>query len=202
MNKPSSTRGVTLVELMVVVSVIALLLVAVAPSVGAWMRNLQVRSAAESAQNGLQLARTEAIRRNLAVRLWLVSDTTNACTLSATGRAWVVSVDDPTSKCATAPSTSVAPRIVATYAAGDGRSTAASNVTVSGRQSNGTSAASSVAFDSFGRVASATDLAQVSFDSAASGDDVRKIQVRVNAGGNVRLCDPLVNATTDPRHCT
>jgi type IV fimbrial biogenesis protein FimT len=202
MDRRASLRGMTLIELMVVVSVIAFLLVAVGPSIGAWMRNLQVRSAAESVQNGLQLARAEAIRRNLTVRFSLVSDTTNACTLSTAGRAWVVSVDDPTSKCAQALSDTSAPRIFATYAAGDGRSAAASSVTFTGRQSNGATAASSVAFDALGRVTSATALARISFDSATASDDVRKLQVRVNAGGNIRLCDPLVTATADPRYCS
>jgi type IV fimbrial biogenesis protein FimT len=101
-------RGFTLVELAVALTVLALLMFAVLPSVGVWLRNTQVRNTASSIYSGLQVARNEAIRRNVAVRFSLVSLTdsavmNNTCALSSTGVSWVVSVRDPTSQCQYAP---------------------------------------------------------------------------------------------------
>jgi type IV fimbrial biogenesis protein FimT len=41
------------------------------PSFAAWIQNTQIRTAAESFQNGLQFARAEAVRRNANVQLVL-----------------------------------------------------------------------------------------------------------------------------------
>jgi type IV fimbrial biogenesis protein FimT len=57
-------RGFTLIELMVTLSVAALLLLAVVPSFSYWIANAKVRSVAEEIQNGLRQAQAEAIRRN------------------------------------------------------------------------------------------------------------------------------------------
>jgi type IV fimbrial biogenesis protein FimT len=70
------SRGVTLIELAVVLAVVAILFAQAAPSFSAWIHNSQVRTAAESIQNGMQLARAEAIRRNRSVMFWLTSAAT------------------------------------------------------------------------------------------------------------------------------
>src|SRR5580700_9727263 len=69
-------RGVTLIELAVVLAVVAILFATAAPSFAAWIHNVQIRTATESVQNGLQLARAEAIRRNRSVMFWLTSNAT------------------------------------------------------------------------------------------------------------------------------
>lgn len=66
-------RGFTLVELIVTIAVLALILFAVMPSIGTWLENTRIRNVADSLQNGLQVARGEAVRRNQNVSLWLVS---------------------------------------------------------------------------------------------------------------------------------
>ena len=66
-------RGLTLIELMVTVVILVMLLLGVAPSIGAWMRNTQVRNVASSMLAGLNRARNEAMRRNVPVRFSLVS---------------------------------------------------------------------------------------------------------------------------------
>jgi len=88
------SRGVTLIELAVVLAVVAILFSQAAPAFSAWVHNTQVRTAAESIQNGMQLARAEAIRRNRSVMFWLTSTATphkptgwsDARTRSAPGR--------------------------------------------------------------------------------------------------------------------
>jgi len=64
-------RGVTLIELLIGVTIISCLLLVGMPSFTGWIRDLQVRGAAESIQSGLLLARSEAIRRNRPVQLTL-----------------------------------------------------------------------------------------------------------------------------------
>lgn len=60
----ASRRGFTLVELMVTVSLVTLLLMISIPSFTGMLRNGQVRTIADSLQNGLRLAQSEAIRLN------------------------------------------------------------------------------------------------------------------------------------------
>ena len=59
-------RGVTLIELAIVLAVVALLYSQAAPSFAVWIKSAQIRTAAESMQNGLQLARAEAISGHIA----------------------------------------------------------------------------------------------------------------------------------------
>ena len=54
----------TIIELMIVVAVISILAVMVLPEFKQTIANSQIRGAAESIQNGLQIAKLEAIRRN------------------------------------------------------------------------------------------------------------------------------------------
>jgi type IV fimbrial biogenesis protein FimT len=194
-------RGITLVEILVVVTMLAFLLVAGLPTIGEWLRNTRIRNASESIQNGLQQARAEAVRRNAHVSFWLVSlpnpsQLTNTCTLSSTSGSWVVSVDSPEAHCADAPSTTVTPKIVAAYPVGDG----ATGVSVSALQSDGATAASSITFNGFGQVVGAASIARIVLDSTAAGAH-RRLRVDISSAGQVRVCDLNVAATTDPRHC-
>lgn len=69
----SRTAGFTLIELMVVVSIIAIGAALAAPSFTQMIANYRVRSGAESMMNGLNYARAEAVRRNTAVSFALVT---------------------------------------------------------------------------------------------------------------------------------
>jgi len=57
-------RGMTLVEVLVAVAIVAILYAAVAPNFSIWIQNTRIRNAAESIQNGLNMAKTEAVHRN------------------------------------------------------------------------------------------------------------------------------------------
>jgi type IV fimbrial biogenesis protein FimT len=79
------SHGFTLIELMVVVTVVAVGAAIAAPSMRQEIANFGVRSAAESVVNGLNLARAEAVRRNASVTF----------TLDSAGTGWTVSLVSP-----------------------------------------------------------------------------------------------------------
>lgn len=196
-----ASRGVTLVELAVVLALVALLLMAVVPSASAWIRNTQIRNVATAIQNGLQRARAEAMRRNTPVRFSLVQVTDpavldNSCALSSSGVSWVVSIDDPTSKCATAVSDATAPRILDKQAGGSG----AGRVAVAAVDADGDEAVD-VVFNGFGRTVDGTGISRVSIDNEVAGDDYRALRIVIGTGGTIRMCEPKVTDSTDPRKC-
>jgi type IV fimbrial biogenesis protein FimT len=67
----SRQTGLTLTELMVAVVIAGLLMTVGVNSYSRWTQNQQVRVAAESILNGIQLARGEAVKRNTSVRFVL-----------------------------------------------------------------------------------------------------------------------------------
>jgi prepilin-type N-terminal cleavage/methylation domain-containing protein len=64
-------RGFTLVEFMIGLAIIGILIVAGAPGFATFLQNSHIRNAAEALQNGLTLARVEAVRRNTNVEFVL-----------------------------------------------------------------------------------------------------------------------------------
>ncbi|MES2183637.1 MAG: GspH/FimT family pseudopilin [Pseudomonadota bacterium] len=194
--------GFSLIELMVAMTVMALLMMAVSPSVTAWIVNLRIRNATDALQNGLQAARNEAVRRNQTMTFWLVSDTspaalTASCTLSATSGSWVVSVSSPAGACNSAPSTTTAPMLVAAHPLGDG---SGSTVTIAAVQSDLSTAASSVAFNGFGRTTSATSIRRINVTSTTSPSNYRSLRIILSDAGSIRVCDPAA-PSGDPRTC-
>lgn len=75
MNTYNKSRGFSLIELMVSVVVMAILASVAVPSFQSWLRNTQIRNAAESITNGLQKARAEAVSRNTKITFVLGADT-------------------------------------------------------------------------------------------------------------------------------
>lgn len=195
-------RGFTLIEMAVVMAVMALLLFAAVPSFMSALANTRIRNTTESLQNGLQLARAEAVRRNQNVTLWLVENDQpnaldNSCTLSSTSGAWVVSINSPQGHCADAPSTTSSPMIVNGRPEGDG----GGSVRVSALQSDGTAAATQVTFNGFGRIVNADAISRIDIAGPEATGDYRPLRVSISPAGLVRMCDPAVTNTNDPRKC-
>jgi type IV fimbrial biogenesis protein FimT len=67
----NSQAGFTLIELMITIAVLGVLIGLGVPSFRLWMQNTQVRNAADAILNGVQLARAEAVRRNMNVEFAL-----------------------------------------------------------------------------------------------------------------------------------
>ncbi|HWH82005.1 MAG TPA: GspH/FimT family pseudopilin [Burkholderiaceae bacterium] len=195
-------RGISMIEAATTLTVLAVLLGAVAPSVGTWMRNLRIRNAAESVQNGLQRARMEALRRNQTVMFSLVTASgpaalDNTCALSSNSASWVISLDSPALQCAAALSSTGTPALIEKAAAGVG----SAGVTVAALQADNSTVANSVTFNGFGRVVGTTGVARIDFDNAVTSNDYRPLRVLLTPAGAVRMCDPRITNTADPRYC-
>ena len=200
-------QGVTLIELLTALIIIGLVFGLGVPSFGGWIQNAQIRTAAEAIQNGLQLARVEAVRRNMTVRFQLTNTATNACALSATGANWVVSLNDATGKCANAAadpplpptaSNPANPYIIQARSAAEG----SPNVSVSANP-----ATTTIIFNGLGRltpVPAGNINITVSSPSGTCVDargSLRCLRVVVSMDGQIRMCDPAVTSATDPRYC-
>lgn len=86
LNTLHNQRGVTLIELMIVLTIAAILLTIGAPSFSDWIQNMRIRNTAESLLNGLQLSRAEAVRLNAQVKFEMVENgswTTGCETINA-----------------------------------------------------------------------------------------------------------------------
>ena len=202
LRKAMRQRGFTLVELIVAIAVLALVLAVSMPSIGTWMDNTRIRNVADALQNGIQIAKAEAVRRNENVSFFLVSlDNpsllSNDCALSSTSGSWVVSVEAPTSHCGDAPSTESSPKIVTGRAVGNG----GSNVLVASVRSDDTTAATTITFNGFGRLTNTDAIAKISVTGPTTGVEYRHLQIRVTPAGQVRMCDPRITTVTDPRKC-
>ena len=197
-------RGFSIIEIAVTLVVLGMLLATAVPSMSAWVRNAKLRNQAESLQTGLQQARNEAVRRNRPVTFYMVDNGTatalnNSCTVSASGASWVVSVRDPGSACAAAPTNTSTdatnPLIVAKRLGTEG----SAGVSVSGLAADGSTAASSVTFDALGRRSG--NLTRIAVNYASAQTDDRPLRVDITPAGMVRSCDPLITSTSDPRRC-
>jgi len=200
-------RGMTLIELMVGIAVLAIALMLGIPSFGEWLRNTRIRSTADALQNGLQLARTEAVRRNAPVRFQLVDTLTSSCMLSATGSYWAVNLTTsttPAGACANTMSDTTSPYLL-------GRSPVVSSAVVTSL----TGSRAAIGFDGLGRLTTITNpdsgvttlTIKVTSSSAtcvAAGGTARCLTVVVSPAGEIRMCDPSHASTsdsTDPMSC-
>ena len=196
---PESSKGNTLIEMMIAIVILCILLVLTARSYGVWIANSRIRTAAETLAAGLSAARNEAIKRNRSVGFYLVTDLSSACGVSGSGTSWVASIDDPTRKCDVAVAAAIEPFIVAKKSAAEGTD----KVTVSAVDANG-SAAGSIIFNGVGRVllSGQSPIAQIDIASSAlASDQAREMRIVLTTGGMIRMCDPSIRDITDTRIC-
>lgn len=186
-------KGLTLIELMIGLSILAILGLLALPSYRAWIQSTQIHTAAESIQNGLQLARAEAVRRNANVQFLLtetdpVVANVSSALPSVNGRNWMVRVHQPSGS-----------YTAADFIQGRARSEGSRNATISASQN-------SIVFLPLGRVSPGVDSTATVANPAggtcvAAGGEMRCLQVSVSAGGRVRMCDPALSLAVNPQGC-
>ncbi len=163
--------GLTIIELMIGITILGVLASIALPSYQTFMLNTQIRTAAESILNGLQLARAEAVKRNTNVRFAL----TNAS-------GWTVGCVTPVNDL-NGDGVPDCPAIIQERLGTDGsRNVISANLPL---------AATTVTYNSFGAVGAnaggAAILSEVTL-SVPTGSN-RRFRV-VLTGGSVRMCDP------------
>jgi type IV fimbrial biogenesis protein FimT len=195
----SHARGLSLIELMVVLTVIGLMLMLAIPGFGNWMQNSRIRTVAEEVQNGLRLAQSEAVNRNRRVAFVRTNaaPARNAAP-AANGTNWYVQVLPLPSEVGNA-------AFDATSYVQGGAFSVQSGATVAGREV--------FCFNSVGRVINDTSTGLgadcVAPTNAADPEDIditlasgnREMRVELFLGGRVRMCD-VVAASTQPNACT
>jgi type IV fimbrial biogenesis protein FimT len=192
-------RGVTLVELIIAIAVLAALLAMGVPAFTEWIQNTQCRTAAESILNGLQTARAEAVRRNTVVRFSLTDKDGQV--------SWALDCPTVTANC---------PGKLQERLAGE--STTQARVTVSDSPipnpapvghfsaliSNAGELPAEVNFDGLGRLYTppvGTFFTRIDVTNSTNAA-ARRYVVTVGVGGQVRMCDPKLVFATNPQGCS
>lgn len=179
----SLQRGITMMEVMVTVAIIAIMMAVGAPTLARWMQNNQIKTSAQNVLNGLQLARGEAVRRNARVQFTLTDKA------GTTG--WSVGCLTVTATCEAN---------IQIGSATDGGETVrlgASTATLTGadyttpiKAGSGMTGAASVTFTAFGQADPTTNnITRIDVTSATDAS-ARRLVIRIPDGGSPLLCDP------------
>lgn len=194
-----------MVEISVALAILGLLIVMVGPSAGNWIQNTKLRNAADSVLAGLQSARLEALKRNKPVSFQLTDDRSTA---------WQVCLYDPVADaCSAAAGSVIASKsaveasdnaVVSAQTIANPDPTIALPVTPASGPTPaiGSGVPASVTFDSFGRIntSAANNLTMIDVRNPRSEIE-RRLVILVTIGGQIRMCDPLLNKATNPQGC-
>jgi type IV fimbrial biogenesis protein FimT len=176
LNGRRLAKGFSLVEIMVGVAIIGLVTAVALPSFSEWIRNVRIRSAAEAVLAGVQVARTEAIRRNTPVVFTLLP----AADATLLWRVGCVTV------------TATCPASIHTRPLREGGLlTSGGAMTVS----FDAGADTQVRFDSFGRATNLAGASAWNVESSDSYSGERPQRILVDVGGSSRVCDPYLSAS-------
>ena len=172
-------EGMTLIEIMISLTVLGILILMGLPSFGEFLQNQQLRAATEALMNGMQVARGEAIKRNLAVQVsvgpgtgWTVTEAVTALPIQARSK------DEGSPNAVVALTPAGATKVTFTPLGGvtanlDGSATITQ-----------------------------LDITNPAGGACQSTGPMRCLRVTISGGGSLKMCDPNPGiATTDPRHC-
>lgn len=195
LTRRPSEHGFTLIELAITLVVFGILIAAAVPAYQTWNANTQIRTMAESLQNGIRLAQGEAVKRNRDVSFIF----TSSAPQSSSG---------PPS--ATAPTTTAGLNWVVRDPASDDSATTADEGFIQGKAAAegsrnaqiGVVAPSGfggvVTFNGLGRMIAPTSALALKVCNSSGGD--RPLGIVVSTGGKVRMCNPRFSEP-DPQAC-
>ncbi|HWX01849.1 GspH/FimT family pseudopilin [Collimonas sp.] len=184
-------RGFSLIELMVTITLAAIMMAVAIPSFSSWIQNTRIRSTAEALQNGIRLAKTEAVRRSRLVdfRLTAVTPPVKDAATSKSGSNWYVQQND-------------------TFQLATDSSDANYNLFIQGSSLSGTNAnvviagdVDTLTFTSLGRLNN-SGAAPYKFEIKGASSGSRNLRVIVTQSGQIRMCDPQITlSSTTPTGC-
>lgn len=181
LKKHANAMGFTIIEVLFTVAVLGILVMMAMPTFGEWLQSQQLRAAAEASINGLQVARSEAIRRNLPVQIVFSPPTTG----------WAVTEQPP----------------VATFVQGRDANEGSPNAQVQPTPGGATT----VTFTPLGGIGSNADgsasitkldVTNPYGGACAPAGAMRCLRIVISGGGTIRMCDPHPSVVApDPRAC-
>ena len=202
-------RGFTLVELLVGLSVVAILVMLGVPAMGTFLQNSKLANAAATYYSAIQTARAEAIRRNVETQ-FVLTDTAittanlpNALAPSVSGANWVVRVGNGPGS----PPPAFLPAAVDAKSGmeGEGKTTPPA-IQVLGVGIGGTVFDGRVRFNGFGTPPAlgggGNEEYSIDISNPAAGPcgPIHCRRITISQGGQVAVCD-LSAAAGDSRAC-
>jgi type IV fimbrial biogenesis protein FimT len=174
-----SAAGMTIIELLIGFVIVGVLLALGVPSFSAWLQNVQVRNAAETIFNGLQLARANAVQRNKSVSF----------AMNGPDSSWSVTIVSPSA---------LEPATVQSRSAAEGTLNAVITTTDP-----------TITFDGLGKTnlltgatIQVTNPTGGACQTSSTAGTMRCLNVTVAVGGQVKMCDPYpLLAAGDSRKC-
>jgi type IV fimbrial biogenesis protein FimT len=205
--KAAHQRGVSLIELMVAVAILAILVMLGMPTFQQWTLNTRIRTVTESIQNGLRLARNEASQQSRYVRFQLSSATSwQVCVLPASAASAQAATD-----CSTATSTVQSWNSPGMSNVQVGASTAVKDVAPSSSSastyktiiSGGVPAG--ITYNALGRPTAygSTSILRIDVTAAQSSlqTSSRRLVTTISPGGMVNMCDPAFTLSNNVMGC-
>lgn len=176
-----ASAGFSLIELMIVLSVLSILFAVGMPAFGRLLHDIEIRGNAEGLRAGLQKARTEAVTRNALVRISL----SNVSGIPA----WTLGCVHAGARC---------PATISSYSANTdtkirwGAARWADQTALSTALTPGNRLPSGVTFNALGKapsVESNADVSRIDVTHAINAQ-ARRLVLMITAAGAIRLCDP------------
>jgi type IV fimbrial biogenesis protein FimT len=167
---PALARGFTLLELIVAMTITAMLLMLGMPSFTTFLRNSEIRSTAESISNGLRAARSEATRLNRPVSFTLANGNDTS---------WAINIFNPVAGSLIQPPIQQYSRF---------------EVGKSAQVARLPATAVSLTFNGLGRIISPSPIAtpnlqQIDVSSIVNGE-ARTLRIYADDVHGIRMCDP------------
>ncbi len=173
--------GFSLIELMIVLSVLSILFAVGMPAFGRLLHDIDIRGSAEGLRAGLQKARTEAVTRNALVRISFSN---------VSGRpGWTLGCVSSSLRC---------PATISSYSANAdtqirwGAARSDDQIAVSTALAAGNRLPSGVTFNALGAapgVESNADASRIDVTHAIN-EQARRLVLMITAAGAVKMCDP------------
>ena len=177
--------GFSLIELMIVLSVLSILFAVGMPAFGRLLHDIEIRGSAEGLRAGLQKARTEAVTRNALVRISFSN---------VSGRpGWTLGCVSSSLRC---------PATISSYSANAdtqirwGAARSDDQIAVSTALAAGNRLPSGVTFNALGAapgVESNADASRIDVTHAIN-EQARRLVLMITAAGAVKMCDPSADS--------